>query len=494
MIFTLVINLYISRVILNVLGITDFGIYNVVGGLVVMFSALSGSISASIRRFLTIELGNENIQKMQSVFVSSIIIQVLLSLFLLFLSETIGIWFLNTQMTIPDERIIAANWCFQCSILTLMINLISIPYNSVIVAHEHMSAYAYIGIFETVLKLVVVFMVMNSSFDKLIYYSCLILGVTIVIRIIYGIYCKRHFEECKWDLTFNKLLIKQMLCFSGWNFIGVISSALRDQGVNIVMNVFCGPIVNAARGISAQVNSAINSFVVNFTMALNPQITKNYAAGNFDYVNTLIKQGAKLSFYMLLILSLPVLVETEYILKLWLNDVPIYTVEFVRLILIFSMCESLSYSIITAIYANGNIKKYELIVSGIQLLNFPISYILLKLGVMPYWTIATFIFTSLCCLIIRLFIAKTLINIKVKDFFSEVCIKVTIVSLLSALLPFWIKNFFNDNFISFICMSFITMIYTLIIVYIVGCNIIERALIHKAILSMVKKITAHKNK
>lgn len=491
MLCTLIINLYTSRVVLNALGANDFGIYNVVGGLVIMFSALSGSISSSIRRFLTIELGTGNIKKLKIVFSSSLTIQFLFSGIIFIIAETIGIWFLNTQMNISESRMTAANWCFQCSVLTLILNLISIPYNAAIVAHEHMATYAYIGILETILKLIIVFFLLISPYDKLIFYSCLLLGIAAFIRLIYGLYCKKKFEECHWSFTFDKQLLRKMLSFSGWNFLGVISSALRDQGVNIVMNIFYGPVVNAARGISMQVNSAINSFVVNFTMALNPQITKNYAAGNIKYMNILIKQGSKLSFYMLLLLSLPILIKTEFILKLWLENVPEYTTQFVRLILIFSMCESLSYPTITAIYANGNIKKHELLVSGIQMLNFPLSYIFLKLGGMPYWTIAIFIFSSICCLIVRLFIAKSLIQIDIKNFLFNVCFRVFIIFVISASIPFLIKDFFPDNFLSFIAFSFIIMIYTLVVIYFIGCNTHERSLANKVIIGFIKKIKAH---
>lgn len=491
MLCTLIINLYTSRIVLNALGASDFGIYNVVGGLVIMFSALSGSISSSIRRFLTIELGTGDIKRLKIVFSSSLTIQFLFSGIILVVAETIGIWFLNTQMNISESRMIAANWCFQCSVLTLILNLISIPYNAAIVAHERMATYAYIGILETVLKLAIVFLLLMSPYDKLIFYSCLLLGIAAIIRLIYGFYCKKNFKECHWSFTFDKQLLKKMLSFSGWNFLGVISSALRDQGVNIAMNIFYGPIVNAARGISMQVNSAINSFVVNFTMALNPQITKNYAIGNINYMNILIKQGSKLSFYMLLLLSLPILIKTEFILKLWLENVPEYTTQFVRLILVFSMCESLSYPTITAIYANGNIKKHELLVSGLQMLNFPLSYILLKLGGMPYWTILIFIFSSICCLIVRLFIARSLIQINIKDFLYNICFKVFIISAISASIPFLIKDFFPNNFSSFIVFSFITMIYTLFVIYFIGCDIHERITINKITMEFIKKRKTH---
>lgn len=365
MLFLMIISLYTSRIVLNALGVEDFGIYNVAGGVVAMFSILSGSLSAAISRFITYELGKNNVLKLKTIFSSAITIQIGLGIVIAFFAETIGIWFLNTQMNIPIERMTAANWVLQFSIITFIINLISVPYNAVIIAHEKMSAFAYISIFEAIGKLLIAYLITISPIDKLIFYAILMCGVAIAIRLLYGYYCKRHFDECRFHFIWNKQIFQQIFSFAGWNFIGASSAVLRDHGGNIIINLFCGPTVNAARGIAFQVNNAIQGFVSNFMTALNPQITKSYAAKNYTYMMTLIFQGARLSFYMLLLLSLPIIINTHYLLTLWLNTVPEHTVLFVRLVLIFAMSESISGPLITAMLATGNIRNYQIIVGGL---------------------------------------------------------------------------------------------------------------------------------
>lgn len=353
MLFLMAVSLYTSRIVLNALGVEDFGIYNVVGGVVTMFSVLSGSLSAAISRFITYEIGKGNQDKLNKIFSSAVTIQLGLAGIIILLAETIGIWFLNIKMNIPELRMEAANWVFQFSILTFAINLISVPYNACIIAHEKMSAFAYISILEAIGKLAIAYLIVVSPMDKLIFYAILMCIVALIVRFTYGNYCKRHFSECTYHFIWDKQLLKQMFGFAGWNFIGAASAVLRDQGGNVVINLFCGPTVNAARGIAFQVNTAVNQFVTNFMTALNPQITKSYAAGNKEYMMTLIFQGARLSFYMLLLLSLPILINTHYILGLWLKLVPDHAVLFVQLVLIFAMSESISQPLITAMLATG---------------------------------------------------------------------------------------------------------------------------------------------
>lgn len=406
MLFLMIISLYTSRIVLNALGVEDFGIYNVAGGVVAMFSILSGSLSAAISRFITYELGKNNVLKLKTIFSSAITIQIGLGIVIAFFAETIGIWFLNTQMNIPIERMTAANWVLQFSIITFIINLISVPYNAVIIAHEKMSAFAYISIFEAIGKLLIAYLITISPIDKLIFYAILMCGVAIAIRLLYGYYCKRHFDECRFHFIWNKQIFQQIFSFAGWNFIGASSAVLRDHGGNIIINLFCGPTVNAARGIAFQVNNAIQGFVSNFMTALNPQITKSYAAKNYTYMMTLIFQGARLSFYMLLLLSLPIIINTHYLLTLWLNTVPEHTVLFVRLVLIFAMSESISGPLITAMLATGNIRNYQIIVGGLQMLNLPTSYILLSLGAIPETVLIVAVLISQCCLMARLYMLK----------------------------------------------------------------------------------------
>lgn len=487
MFLLMLITLYTSRVVLGILGVEDFGIYNVVGGVVAMFSVISGSLSAAISRFITYELGKGDKDKLMRIFSSSVTIQLGLGLIILILAESIGVWFLNTKMTIPTDRIYAANWVFQLSILTFIINLISVPYNAAIIAHEKMSAFAYISILEVVTKLIIVYMLLWSPFDKLIFYAILMTSVALIIRFVYGYYCKRHFEECTYHFIFDKELLKKMFGFAGWNFIGATSAVLRDQGGNIVINLFCGPTVNAARGIAYQVNSAISGFVSNFMMALNPQITKSYASGEKEYMMTLIYQGARLSFYILLILSLPVIINAHYILALWLKIVPEHTTLFVQLVLIFAMSESISNPLITAMLATGNIRNYQIVVGGLQIMNLPISYILLKNGCMPETVLIVAICISQCCLAARLYMLKGMIGLSVRKYVSKVYFNVFAVTILSAIIPCISSYYLSETFINFIMICVISVICTFIVIYFVGCNRNERQFI-------LSKITAIKSK
>lgn len=488
MLFLMIISLYTSRIVLNALGVEDFGIYNVAGGVVAMFSILSGSLSAAISRFITYELGKNNVLKLKTIFSSAITIQIGLGIVIAFFAETIGIWFLNTQMNIPIERMTAANWVLQFSIITFIINLISVPYNAVIIAHEKMSAFAYISIFEAIGKLLIAYLITISPIDKLIFYAILMCGVAIAIRLLYGYYCKRHFDECRFHFIWNKQIFQQIFSFAGWNFIGASSAVLRDHGGNIIINLFCGPTVNAARGIAFQVNNAIQGFVSNFMTALNPQITKSYAAKNYTYMMTLIFQGARLSFYMLLLLSLPIIINTHYLLTLWLNTVPEHTVLFVRLVLIFAMSESISGPLITAMLATGNIRNYQIIVGGLQMLNLPTSYILLSLGAIPETVLIVAVLISQCCLMARLYMLKKMIKLKIKDYLKKVYFNIITVSIIAIILPICMQERLAENFINFLLSSLICMLCTYLSIYYIGCSYEERKFIYNKFLILKSKI------
>lgn len=487
MLLTMVVSLYTSRVVLDALGVEDYGIYNVVGGVVAMFSMLSGSLSAAISRFITFELGTGNREKLARVFSSSVTIQLGLCAIVLLLAETVGLWFLNNKMVIPESRIYATNWVYQLSLLTFVINLISIPYNATIIAHERMSAFAYISIFEAVSKLIVAFCIVISPIDRLILYAIMLATIAIIIRLIYGVYCKKLFEECTYHFIYDHDLLKQMFGFAGWNFIGAASCVLREQGGNIVINLFCGPAVNAAKGIASQVNAAIQSFVTNFMTALNPQITKSYASGNRQYMMTLLFQGARLSYYILLLLSLPVIVNTNYILQLWLAKVPEHTVFFVQLVLIFGMCESISSPLITAMLATGKIRNYQLVVGGCQMMNFPVSYILLRLGAIPETVLIVAIAISQLCLITRLYMLRGLIGLKAQDFIKKVYINVIVVTILSAIIPFVLASTLEDNIWSFIVLCVVTVSSTLLVELYVGCTSKEREFVVSKVKTIIRK-------
>lgn len=477
MLFMMGISFYTSRIVLNALGVEDFGIYNVVGGIVAMFSVLSGSLSAAISRFITYELGKDNLLNLKKIFSSAVTIQLGIGLFILILAETIGVWFLNREMNIPTDRMLAANWVFQLSIITFIINLVSVPYNAVIIAHEKMSAFAYISIFEALGKLVIAFLIVVSPIDNLIFYAALMCVVALIIRIIYGYYCQYCFEECRYSFIFDKTYLKQMFKFAGWNFIGASSAVLRDQGGNIIINIFCGPVVNAARGIAFQVNNAVQGFVTNFMIALNPQITKSYASGNQKYMMSLIYQGGRFSYYMLLLFSLPILVNTHYVLALWLKIVPDHTVLFVRLILIFALSESISNPLVTAMLATGRIKNYQIVVGGLQMMNLPISYLLLRIGCIPESVIWVAIGISQCCLVGRLYMLRGMIRLSVRSFLKHVYVNVLIVTLVAVILPVLVSINLTDTFLNFAILCLLSVLCTMFSVFYVGCKRQERKLV-----------------
>ena len=299
MLFMMVVSLYTSRVILNALGVEDFGIYNVIGGIVAMFSVISNSLSASISRFITFELGKGNTDRLKKIFATSVSIQIGLSMLVVIAAESVGLWFVNYKMVISPDRLVAANWVYQFTIFTFVVNLISVPYNAAIIAHEKMSAFAYISIIDALGRLGVASLVLISPIDNLIFYGFLSAFLAVLIRCLYGYYCKNNFEECNFKFSFDKLLFKEMFSFAGWNFIGATSGVFRTQGINVLINLFYGAVINAARGISVQVNTAVVSFSNNFMTALNPQITKSYAMGDLPYMHKLIFEGTKLSFYLM---------------------------------------------------------------------------------------------------------------------------------------------------------------------------------------------------
>ena len=488
MVFLMIVSLYTSRVVLNALGVEDYGVFNVVGGFVSMFSVLSGSLSAAISRFITFELGTGKSEKLIKIFSSSVTIQVGIAIFIIVIAETIGLWFVNYKMVIPTDRLVAANWCFQFSVITFCINLISVPYNAAIIAHEKMSAFAYISLFEATGKLLIAWCIAVNPIDRLVFYAFMVAVLACIIRFIYGWYCKRHFEECTYHFVYDHQLLKQMFSFAGWNFVGASAGILRTQGLNVLLNLFFGTVVNAARGISVQVNHAVAGLVNNFMTALNPQITKSYASGEYNYMTSLLFKGSRFSFYLLLFLSLPILIETETILELWLKIVPEHTIMFTRLILIFTMCEAISGPLITAMLATGNIKKYQIIVGGTNLLNLPISYILFKwvgFDDFPEITMYVVILLSVVCLSQRLYLLRDMIGLDAKAFCTKVLFNIILVSVLSLLFPLTFHVVFYEGVMFSLLNIILSLISCSLVIYYIGCNKNERYLVRRKFESLV---------
>lgn len=433
---TMVIGLYTSRVILNTLGIRDYGIYNVVAGFVTMFSLFTGSLSAAISRFLTYNLGEGKIDKLKNVFSTSVTIMIGMAIVIVILAELFGVWFLNTQLNIPTERMHAANWVFHMSILAFAIKLISIPYNASIISHERMDAFAYISILEVTLKLVIVYMLYVSPWDKLITYSILMAGVSLVIRGVYSIYCKSQFEECSYQFVFDKSLLKEMGTFAGWNFFGSGAYLFNTQGVNIISNIFFGVTVNAARGVAHQVEGVVRHFITNFTTAINPQIIKSYASNDLQYMHSLICRSAKFSYLLMLFFIVPFMFETETIMRLWLKVYPTEAPLFLRLSLIGTMFDMLGNSTANAAWATGNIKKYYVIIGTVGSLVFPISWVCFCFGSPAYSSYIVFIVIYIILMILKVYIIKSLVCFDPKMFYKEVLLRIAPTTIIAFVLPF----------------------------------------------------------
>lgn len=488
MIFSMLISLYTSRVILNALGVDDYGIYIAVGGFVAMFAVISNSLTAAVSRFITFELGVGNLENMRKVFSSSLIIQIIIAIIVAFISEIIGIWFLNSHMTIPKERLFVANWVFQFSLLTFVVNLISVPYNACIVAHEKMKAFAYIGILQSIGTLIIALVVKYSAVDRLFFYALMMFLLSVGIRFIYGWYCKINFQECKIIMwVWDKFLLKRIFSFAGWNFIGASSGVLRDQGTNVLLNIFCGPTVNAARGVALQVSSAVTQFSSSFITAINPQITKNYANKEYEYLFKLVFDGARFSVYLLLIMAYPILFETDMILSLWLKVVPPYTVVFVRLLLIYIIIESISYTMVTLMLATGNIRNYQIVVGGCQMLNFPISYMLLKCNYSPETTIIVSIIIAVGCLVLRLMMLHRMLNFPVSIFLKKVLGNILMVASISLIVPLVLVNLMDSSILRVFLSILFTCMSTLWVILRLGCTDVERSFIIEKIISKVKR-------
>ena len=436
MILMMGVTLYTSRIILSALGVDDYGIYNVVGGFVAMFAVISGSLSSAISRFLTFELGRGDEERLKTVFSTGVNIQLGMSALVIIIAEVLGIWFLNEKMNIPQDRMYAANWVFQCAVLTFVINLLSVPYNAAIIAHEKMSAFAYIGILEVILKLAIVFLLLVSPVDRLIAYSVLLVLVGIVIRVIYGYYSKKHFSECSYHLVLDKKVLREMTGFAGWNFLGNCAWLLNTQGINILMNLYFGVAVNAARGIATQVDGALRQFVNNFTTAVNPQITKSYAQGDLGYMHNLMCKSSKLSAFLMLFFAVPIFLESQTILTIWLKNVPEYSSAFVAWIAVSMFAEPvLSNSYVTAMLATGNIKRYQIVITTTGCLVFPLSWIAFEMGFSPISSYLIYFLVYAMLLFVRLYLLRDMVKIPIKMFFTDVLFKVIPVMAIGVSIP-----------------------------------------------------------
>lgn len=481
------INLYTSRVVLQVLGVEDYGIFYVVWGIAYILNFINSSMTATTQRFLTFELGTGNKQRLHEIFITSVHIHFIISLFLILLSETGGVWFLTEKMVIPDERRTAAMWCFQLSIVTAVAEVMSCPYQSVIIAREKMSAFAYISILDAFLKLAIVGMLLLSGYDRLIVYAILYTCEKLLIRLVYNIYCKRHFEESSYEWFYEKDLFRRMLSFAGWSMLGNLAYVLYTQGLNMLLNVFFGPVANAAQAAASQARNAIGQFSRNFQMAINPQITKSYASEQLHEMHLLIFRGSRLTFCLLLILCLPLMVEAPMVLGLWLKEVPEGTADFLRLLLVVLIVQQMSSPLIAAIQATGHIKNFQIISGGLMILVVPVAYVVLKMGGAPWTVFATYLLISILAYITTIRIVMPQIHMSVKDYALHVLKPCLFVLLLSLIVPAIMMQLTDTGIWLSLLTIAITVISTGVLCYTIGLDKDIRVMIKEKIYKMIKK-------
>lgn len=487
-IFTLFISLYTSRAILNILGVENYGIYNAIGGFVSMFSMISATLVASTQRYLTYELGRKGSNQSRDVFSVAMMIHLILGLVLLLLFETVGLWFLNAKMNIEPDRMIAANWVYQCSIFAFLLNIIRSPYEASIIAHEKMSTFAYVNILEALLRLVIVFLLLLTIKDKLIIYSVYLTIISIIIFLLYFFYCKVRFDEANFYIVKNKELYKGIVGFASYNFLGSVSVVISHQCVNVISNLFFGVVVNAARGITTQVQSAISKFVNDFSVAINPQITKSYAQNNFSNMMSLVYRGAKFSYFLFLFFAIPIVIQAPIVLKLWLKVVPDYTIIFVRLSLIDALITTLSNSISTAAMATGDIKKMSIWIGIIRISVLPFTYLAYKLGGNPASAYVVLIVFDIILFFVRLIIADNLIKAKHVDFYKNVIYPVSFVTFCAVPVCYFIFKFYLvDGLIQLGIYSGICFFITAFFVFLLGLTKYERTFVIGYVINKLKR-------
>lgn len=464
-------NLYASRIILKALGIEDFGLYNVVGGIVTMFSFINGALSAATSRYLTFELGKNDIKLLNKIFNTALLSHCFIGIIIVFLAETIGLWFFYQKMIIPEDRLYAAMWVYQISILTSVFSITQVPYTATIIAHENMKIYAYVSIVEVSLKLIVVFIIANLSYDRLISYALLLCLVQIILMLYYRNYCSKHYKECTIKLNRDKQLYKEMFSYGSFDMIGNLSVLAQGQGLNILLNLFFGPTVNAARGIAYQLQGAITQFSNNFMTAVKPQIIKSYAIGDIKGMIKLMEGSSLLSFYLMLIIALPLWFESDFVLKLWLGEYPLHTTTFLKLTIILCLIQSLKTPRTAVFHATGKIKLTNIIIGSILCSALPIAYCLLKLGFPPESVFWAANITMIISELVSTFILKKYVQFSAKKYFINVHARCSLVTIITGLILYLIfDKFIEQSFTRLIITCINSTIITIIVCFMIGLD------------------------
>lgn len=477
MLLLLVISLYTSRLVLKELGITDYGLYNVIGGLITIFSFINGSMAQASQRFITYEVGIDSPANISRTFSTCVYVHIALAGLIVLLGETVGLWYVCNVAVIPSDRFYASLWIYQCSIVVACATVITVPYNALIVAYERMSAFAYLTIIEALLKLAIVGAIIILPFDRLISYGVLMAVLSISMRVMYGIYSRHAFPYIHFERRIDKSYIKSMGSFAGWSMCGSIAAAGYSQGLNLLINFFFNPAVNAARGLAVTVQSVIRNFSNNFQIAVNPQITKSYAAGDLDYLYLLVYKASLFSFFLYFIIALPVFLEIEMLLSIWLIKVPEYTAIFIRILILISAVEVLSSPLNVTAQATGKIKYYELLTSIILLCIVPFSYCVLKTWPHPANVFYVFLIQMLIALIVRLYIVHRLTSISIKTYLIKVIFRILLTSLIAMIIPVAVHYMIDDKWYRLVTVVAVSVTFTPCAVFLLGLNKTEQSMV-----------------
>ena len=490
MIVILLVTLYTSRVILDILGVEDYGIYNIVGGVITMFAFLNNSMASSTQRYLTYELGRGDPVRIRKVFSAAMHIHIAIGVLVIVLAETVGLWLLNEKLVIDPDRMNAARWVYQFSVLTFFVNMIQVPFNAAIVAHEKMDIFAYVSVAEAVAKLLLVYLLYILPYDKLILYGVLMFALQLGIRTFYQVWCRRNYRECRSGRVGDRGLYKEMTGFAGWNIFGSLAWVMKDQGVNLLLNLFFGTVVNAARGVALQVSNSVNGFVYNFLYAFNPQITKNYAQGNVPEMEKLVLRGLKFSFVLLFFIAFPLLLNIDLVLDVWLKEVPEHTSSFVLLIMADALvCTLFGSPLMTSLSATGKIRNYQIAVSLIIMAGLPAAYLFLKAGCPPESVYYVTILFSVIAGTVRFFFARAQIGFSAGRYLRNVIFRIAVMLVAAVPLPLFlrIEVFPEDSLLSFLVICTVSVVCTALAAWAAVLDRAERTATKKMLKDWLRK-------
>lgn len=474
MFFVMLVSLYTVRVVIKTLGVVDYGIFTAVGGIVLMMSFLSQTITFAAQRYFSFELGQNNMQRLQGVFGMVLVIYVITAIVIAIIAEIVGVWFLENKMIIPDERLDAAHWVLHFSLLSFIFHILYTPYNAMIIAHENMKAYAYISIIEVLLKLGIVYLLVLSNIDKLTLYSFLLLCISIVIALIYIIYCYWYYHETHFVFKPNRKLFSELVSYSSWTMFGTLAGVANQQGVGILLNVFFGPVANASQSVANQVGHALQMFASNIYTAVRPPITKKYATGDYKEVLNLFYISSKYSFFLLYIIMVPLFFEIHFILQIWLGQVTSYMVDFSRLMLIYVIILSISNPISIVVQAAGNVKRYHGIVDSFTLLTLFVAYFFFLAKAPAQSVFYIMIIVFIIAHFIRLIVLKYSIEFFFRDYLKRFIIPCCFVSTLSFFPLYFIHLYMVESWQRFITTVVLSIFLVLVLIIIGGMSINEK--------------------